>query len=91
MLLLIVCWLSLSSQDAPTRLALDQIQSTSLEWRGVPSTALSPCLVGDIAQDDLYNVYLCVPDKNYTKPNHRLYLWIRLKPDPAFLPPGYLP
>jgi hypothetical protein len=88
-LLLIVCWLSLSSQDTPTRLALDQVQSTSLEWRNVPPLATSPCLVGDIATDEEYNVYFCVPDKRYKEEGHKPYLWIRLKPDPEYLPPGY--
>jgi hypothetical protein len=75
----------------PTRVGVDQVASDLLEWTWAPSSAKASCISGNITVDVFYNLYLCVPDRNYMKPGHLPYLWLKIKPDPTFVPPGYHP
>lgn len=84
-----LCWPLISQQR--TVIPLSAIEGDPLWWQWKPEMALKGCVAGMISVDNQYNLYLCVPDRNYTLPGHHPYLWLRLKPDPAFLPQGYLP
>jgi len=92
LLCLVVLALGLNSQQ-PTRVGIEQIGSDPVMqvWPWAPPTAKSGCAVPAFSIDEQYRVYLCAPDRNYLKPGHTPYLWVRLVPDPTFVPAGYLP
>ena len=60
-----------------------------MSWQLTPYSARSACVSGQISVDAQYRVYLCIPDRNYFKPGHGPYMWIRLVPDPTFIPESY--
>lgn len=93
-LLLLVLAAALLNSQGPTRVAVEQVGNDEAMqvWPWAPPTARSGCVVGTISTDDQYRLYICAPDRRYsTTPGHTPYIWIRLVPDPSFLPVGYLP
>lgn len=84
-----ICW-PLQSQQR-TVIPIDAIQADPLDWEWKPQSPKAACVAGMISVDEQYNLYLCVPDRLYMKPGHRSSLWIRLIPDPTYIPPEYKP
>lgn len=92
LLLIILAALLLNSQQ-PTQIPIEQLNHGLImqQWPWAPPTARSGCVPGSFSADDRYRIYVCAPDRNYEMDGHTPYLWIRLMPDPTFLPAGYLP
>lgn len=88
LLLLLVAWGH--SQDYGTRVAVEQVAAEALDWQYTPQSAKKGCIAGNVATDENYNFYICVPDRRYMQSGHRPYIWLRLKPDPTFIPPEYM-
>lgn len=84
-----LCW-PLTSQER-TVIPLGAIDGFEPEWMWSPEMATKGCVVGQVSVDREYSMYWCVPDRLYMLPGHRPSVWLRFRPDPTFLPQGYLP
>lgn len=81
--------LALSQQPRQTAVSIWQMRTNPIIWDFAPQDARMACVAGEWAVDAQYRFYVCVPDKRYPASGHSTYLWIRLAPDPSFVPPEY--
>lgn len=83
--------LSQSPLLRPTSVSIWQMRANPIMWDFPPTEARAACVAGEWATDTAYRFYICLPDQQFPASGHTPYLWVRLLPDPSFLPEGYAP